>query len=104
MLRSIIEKLTRKCSPLALLKYLQQLILLAKVKQLEELTLKTIRSMPIDYNIEDSTLCKKGLEQGVEKALTDIAKRCLAQGKSHEETALITGLTIEQVKAIDEKK
>ncbi len=49
--------------------------------------------MPIDYNIEDSTVFKKGEEKGVQKgikqALIDIAKRCLAQGKSYEETALI---------------
>ncbi len=99
VLRSIVEKLTRNCEPLALQKYLRQLLTLSSVRQLEELTLKTIENMPIDYNIEDSTIFKRGEQKRMDQVL--LALKCLKEGKSHEETALISGLTIEEVKALD---
>ncbi len=99
LLRSIIEQLQKKSEPAALKKYLQQLLLLSRIRQLENLTFKAIEDMPIDYKIEDSLLFKKGKQQNMEQVLT--ALKCLKEGKSHEETALISGLTVEEVRALD---
>ena len=107
VLRSIIERLQAKSNPTELKKYLQQLLLLSRIRQLEGLTFKMIENMPIDYKIEDSLLFKKGEEKGMEKGekkgkqkiLT--ALKCLKEGKSHKETALVSGLTLEEVKALD---
>ena len=80
--------------------------------------------MPITYDIKNDALYKQGVEQGVEqgvkqgvkqgmkqgvqlgveKGIESVAIRCLEQGKGHEEIAIITGLSISQIKNIDEKR
>ncbi|MGD1840717.1 MAG: hypothetical protein ACFB0B_07455 [Thermonemataceae bacterium] len=58
-----------------------------------------IENMPIDYNIEESEVYQKGEQKRMQKVLTVL--KCLKEGKSYEETALVSGLTIEEVKALD---
>ena len=101
VLRSILEQLQEKSAPTELRKYLQQLLLLSRIRQLEDLTLKMIEKMPIDYKIEDSILYKKGEEKRTEKIL--LALKYLKEGKSHEEVASLTGLVRELIEAIDPK-
>ena len=49
-----------------------------------------------------NTKYEEGLEDGIEQVFEVI--RCLSEGKSYEETAEITGLTLEQVSKIDKKR
>lgn len=91
-----------------LLKYLKQLVILSRLRTIESLTIKIIEEMPITYDIEKDALYKRGheqgkeagIKQGFEKALLTVVINCLKQGKGYEETAILTGLTIAQVKEI----
>ncbi|MEZ4885959.1 MAG: hypothetical protein R3E32_14590 [Chitinophagales bacterium] len=56
--------------------------------------------MPIIYDIKQDELYKQGIEEGIKK----VAIRCIEQNMGHEEVAIITGLTINQVKEIDNKR
>lgn len=109
--------------PNELAKNLTQLILLSRLRKLEEITAKIIQEMPITYDIQQDSLYKqgietgiaKGIEQGLEKGIEQgfeqgtenttrkVAIRCFHQKMSVEETALLTGLTPEQVKKIWEE-
>jgi len=92
------------------------LIILSRLRKLEEITTKIIKEMPITYDIQQDGLykegIKKGLEQGIEKGieqgiekgieqgLVKVVIRCLQQGKSVMEISSITGLSEEQIKKI----
>ncbi|MEZ4888547.1 MAG: hypothetical protein R3E32_27735 [Chitinophagales bacterium] len=115
-------------TPEELSKYLQQLIVLSRLRTLEDLTIKIIQDMPITYDIKKDALYKKGkeegiqegivegiqkgiqkgiqegIQEGIQKTLENVAINCLKQGKSYEEIAIMTGLSISQVQDIDEKR
>ncbi|MGB0929888.1 MAG: hypothetical protein ACPGVB_03880 [Chitinophagales bacterium] len=98
-------------SEMELSKYLQQLIILSRLRTIESLTIKIIEDMPITYDIKKDALYNRGLETGVklgeekgmQKALITVAISCFKQGKGYEEIAITTGLTISQVKEIEKK-
>ncbi|MEZ4885960.1 MAG: hypothetical protein R3E32_14595 [Chitinophagales bacterium] len=72
--------------------------------------------MPTFYDIQQDELYKqgveqgiekgieRGIEQGIEKGIQKITLRCLDQGKGYEEITIITGLTVTQVKDIDNQR
>jgi len=108
---SVLRLLTRRLKVLSgdtpkLTKYLEQLKILSRLRKLETLTKKIVNDMPINYDIKTDGLYleghAQGHEQGIEQGIEAI--RCLNQGKSYEETAEITGLTIEKVAEIDRKR
>ena len=110
-------------------KYLEQLLILARIRKLEDITEKIIEDMPITYDIEKDGLYKKGLlkgmeqgmEQGIEQGMeqgekqgekkgtvkgieqTLLVIQCLKEGKTIKETAILTELTQKQVRIIKNK-
>ena len=110
-------------------KYLEQLLILARIRKLEDITEKIIEDMPITYDIEKDGLYKKGLlkgieqgiEQGIERGMeqgekqgekkgtvkgieqTLLVIQCLKEGKTIKETAILTELTQKQVRIIKNK-
>jgi predicted transposase/invertase (TIGR01784 family) len=112
ILRLVVMRLKDMCKEAGeLAKNLTQLILLSRLRKLEEVTAKIIQEMPITYDIQQDSLYKqgiekgiaKGIEKGIEEGIRKIAIRCFHQKKSPEETALITGLTIDEVEKIWQK-
>jgi hypothetical protein len=61
-------------------KYLQQLEVLSKLRNLQPLTVKTIAAMPFIYDIESDLRYKQGLEKGLEKAKIEFVLKLLAAG------------------------
>jgi len=108
---SVLRLLTRRLKEVSenrskLTKYLEQLKILSRLRKLEVLTNKIVNDMPITYDIKTDGLYLQGIEQGREQGIEQgiEAIRCLDRGKSYEETAETTGLTIEQVAEIDRKR
>lgn len=61
VLRLLIRQLRLVCAnPAELSKYLKQLILLSRLRKIEDLTTKIAEEMPITYDIETDALYKKG--------------------------------------------
>ncbi|MBL7813682.1 MAG: Rpn family recombination-promoting nuclease/putative transposase [Saprospiraceae bacterium] len=57
-------------------KYLNQLMMLSRLRKIEELTIKITEEMPIHYNIETDALYLKGSEKGkLEGKLEEAAKK-----------------------------
>ena len=54
-------------SPGELNKYLNQLIIISRMRNLEKLTHKTIKDMTLDYDVEQDYLYNLGIDKGVEK-------------------------------------
>lgn len=68
ILRLIIERLKRfSSSKSTLSKYLTQLILLSRLRNLEDSTIKIVYDMPITYDVEKDGLYKMGEKKGEEK-------------------------------------
>lgn len=104
ILRLIVTQLKAVCtSDKELDKYLRQLIILSRLRKLEDVTKKILRTMPIKYDIQQDALYLEGREEGREEGLELVAVRCLKQGKTLEEVALITGLPIKRIEALSKK-
>jgi hypothetical protein len=66
VLRLILRNLKRICKDEnELSKYLSQLIVLSRLRNLQELTVKTVNDMPITFDIETDYLYRQGLEKGI---------------------------------------
>lgn len=61
-------------------RYINQLLLLARLRNFGELTTKIINSMPITYNIEKDGLYQKGVQQGIEQGLEQGLEKGQIQG------------------------
>ena len=95
-------------------KYLEQLLILARIRNLESLTGKIISSMPLTYDIKKDGLYKKGkaegkvegqaegMEKGEIKGIERTLKviQYLKEGKTIEEIAKLTELTESQIEKI----
>ncbi len=67
MIRLIVGKLKKYSKNDAeLKKFVEQLSILSDLRKLEKKTIKTIKNMPITYNIKDSYTYKLGKKEGVE--------------------------------------
>ncbi len=116
VLRLIIKKLKKVSrSKSDLSKYLQQLIILSRLRNFDEEATKIIEAMPVIYDIETDYLYKRGLGKGREeqrkeglekqrKQLEETVTRCLEQGLDYPVISAITGLTETEIKEIDEKR
>ncbi|MDZ4678960.1 MAG: hypothetical protein SGI94_00875, partial [Saprospiraceae bacterium] len=70
ILRLLVRNLKAACkSPSKLSKYLNQLIILSRLRKLGELTIKITTEMPINYDVETDFLYLQGIEKGMEKGI-----------------------------------
>ncbi len=105
ILRFIVIQLRAVCdSNKELSKYLRQLIILSRLRKLELLTTKIIRTMPITYDIQQDGLYKQGIEQGIEQGIKEVAIRCLKEGMTYKAISTVTGLSIEQIERLDQAR
>ena len=71
LLRLIVRQLKSVCkNPSELSKYLKQLIVLSRLRKIENLTIKITEEMPISYNIETDYLYQQGEKRGIEKGMS----------------------------------
>jgi predicted transposase YdaD len=61
-------------------KYLKQLIIIARLRKLEELTIKIATEMPIHYDIETDYLYLQGLEKGIARGMEKGVKEGIEKG------------------------
>ncbi len=126
-LRLIIRKLKEVCqSEGELLKYLNQLTLLSRIRKFEKITKKTISDMPITYDVKKDAFyiegqadglakgLKQGLSQGISQGISQglsqgrteekvvVVERCFRNGLDEEMAVKLSGLPLEKVQAIYE--
>ncbi|MEL6536478.1 MAG: hypothetical protein AAFQ98_13765, partial [Bacteroidota bacterium] len=63
-------------------RYLQHLVILSRLRKLDNLAKEITESMPITYDIESDSFYQEGLERGLERGLEKGLEKGLAQGKS----------------------
>ena len=70
VLRKIIENLKKLVKNSRVLKlYINQLVMLSRLRKMESLTIKITEDIPIHYDIETDSLYLKGTEKGIEKGI-----------------------------------
>ncbi len=85
ILRLIVRRLREvSSSKSSLSKYLIQLTILARLRKLEELSIKITTEMPITYDIESDYLYKLGMQKAREKELVE-RKKLIEQAKRERE-------------------
>ena len=100
VLRTIVENLKKLVrNKRVLKKYINQLMMLSRLRKIENLTIKITEDMPIHYDYEADTLYKKGREiEAAKKDYTFVRSLLLNTGRheqfSDEEIALLVGVTI----------
>ena len=117
IIRLIVRQLKRVCQyEKDVSKYLQQLIILSRMRNLEKETIKILDAMPITYDITQDGLylrgeevgLEQGLEQGEEigeaKSLKKVTLRCLDEGMDYTKISLLTGLSEEKIAEIDQER
>ncbi|MFW5760813.1 MAG: Rpn family recombination-promoting nuclease/putative transposase [Cyclobacteriaceae bacterium] len=62
-------------------KYVKQLVILSKLRNLSEVTKSTVKQMPIVYDIKKDAFYKEGLEDGLEKGIEKGLEKGLEKGK-----------------------
>lgn len=73
VISAIIQKLKKVATDEAQLKKsLQQLLILSRIRKIEDQTEKLIENMPITYDIDTDYLYKKGMEKGIEKLVINL--------------------------------
>ncbi len=104
VLTEILNKLKKLTdSQEKLKKYINQLVILARIRNLENIISQKLAIMPIHYNVEKDGLYLQGMEKGMEKGIDiGVAKsawKMFKAGNSIEIIADTLDLTIRQVKA-----
>jgi predicted transposase YdaD len=61
-------------------RYLKQLMILARIRKLEDLTIKIAEEMPIVYDIQTDYLFLKGIEKGIERGIERGIEKGIEQG------------------------
>ncbi len=93
---------------LELQKYVRQLNILSRLRKLQDITIKTINTMPITYDIQKDELFLKGIEQGLEQGIEQGLEQGMAKGMEKEKVNLIKNLlalgslTINQIALVTE--
>lgn len=68
VLRLLLKRLHETCLETGgLEKYISQLIVLSRLRRIEDITIKICDDMSLHIDIEKDTLYKKGMEKGIEK-------------------------------------
>jgi predicted transposase YdaD len=103
ILRLIMRQLRVVCqNPSELSKYIRQLVVLSRLRKIDDLTIKITEDMPITYDIETDYLYKKGTERGIEKGIEKGIERGIEKGIEIEKievicNARIKGLSIDDI-------
>ena len=101
ILRMIMRQLKLVCKNKSeLSKYIKQLVVLSRLRKIEDLTIKITEDMPITYDIETDYLYQKGIEKGIEKEKIDVICQARLNGSSIEFIAKIVRLPVEKVRQI----
>jgi predicted transposase YdaD len=101
VLRLILRQLKTACkSTSELSKYIKQLVVLSRLRKIEDLTIKITEDMPISYDVETDYLYKKGTEKGMEREKIEVICQARQEGSSIEYIAKIVRLSPEQVRQI----
>jgi hypothetical protein len=106
VLRLLIRQLRLVCAnPTELSKYLKQLILLSRLRKIEDLTTKIAQEMPITYDIETDALYRqgeiKGEIKGIEKARLETATNLIENTDfSDEKIAFLASVDVAIVKKL----
>ncbi len=110
VLRKIIANLKKLVKNKRVLKkYFNQLMMLSRLRKIEELTIKITEEMPIHIDIETDTLYLRGKEQGLEQGLEQgkeqktyifVRNLLLITEHSDETIALLADVTIEFVEKV----
>lgn len=81
------------------IKYVNQLLLLSRLRKLDDQLLKIVEKMPVIYNVEEDTLYNRGKAHGHKKGLStgiSIIKYHVS-GKSPKQISEQLDLTVEEV-------
>ncbi len=90
LLQSILNKLKQLSVPNKIPgRYINQLIMLSRLRNLEEQTSKILNNMPITYDINNDALYLQGIEKGIEEGIE--------KGATNKEIQAIVGLHKEGV-------
>ena len=101
ILRMIMRQLKLVCKNKSeLSKYIKQLVVLSRLRKIEDLTIKITEDMPITYDIETDYLYQKGIEKGIEKDKLITIQRSRLKGFSIEVIADIVDLPVEKIRKI----
>ncbi len=113
ILRLIIRQLKTFCQNKSeLSKYIKQLVVLSRLRKIENLTIKIVEDMPITYDIHTDSLyikgtedgavkgIEKGIKKGIEKEKIDVIHNARLEGMSIEIIARIVKLLPERVRQI----
>lgn len=101
ILRLIVRQLKVVCQNQSeLSKYIKQLVVLARLRKIEDLTIKITEEMPITYDINTDFLYKKGTEKGIEKEKIEVIRNARHEGMSIEVIARIVNLLPLRVRQI----
>jgi hypothetical protein len=102
ILRLVVRQLRLVCSkPTELSKYLKQLILLSRLRKIEDLTTKIAEEMPITYDLETDALYLRGKEKERLKNETEFTKSLIENTDFlDEKIATLVGVDVEFVKKV----
>ena len=101
VLRLTLQQLKTACrNKSELSKFIKQLVILSRLRKIENLTIKITEEMPITYDIETDYLYKKGIEKGIEKDKIEVICNARLEGMSIEVIARIVNLSPERVRQI----
>ena len=104
ILRLIIRQLKAVCqNPSELSKYIKQLVVLSRLRKIDDLTIKITQDMPIAYDVETDYLYNKGIEKGIEKDKIEVICNARLKGLSIDLIADIVNLSAERVRQILDK-
>ena len=101
VLRLTLQQLKTACrNKSELSKFIKQLVILSRLRKIEDLTIKITEEMPITYDIETDYLYKRGIEKGIEKDKIEVICNARLEGMSIEVIARIVNLSPERVRQI----
>ena len=101
ILRQIILRLQQLSeNPATLRRYIRQLLVLSRLRNLTDLTEKLLQDMAFTYDVTKDSLFIKGAY----KNALQVAQRCLDKGFDFETAADISGLSLEEVQKLAQNK
>jgi hypothetical protein len=104
ILRLIMRQLKTVCqNPSELSKYIKHLVVLSRLRKIDDLTIKITEDMPITYDVETDYLYNKGIEKGIEKDKIEVICKARLKGLSIDLIADIVNLSAERVRQILDK-
>lgn len=102
IISATLDRLVEVCNnPQELKTYTQQLLVLARLRNLTPQVIKNVETMPVTFDIEKDYLFTKGIEQGIEQGVLqeklDAVKRLYQLGLDVSTIAAYTALPIQQI-------